>query len=83
MNGIRERVRNWTIATICRSERRKMEEEWEWIEWRRRIAARLALGACLAFVVFAAVKLVADGSRGGTYDPWAEAIGSALREART
>ena len=79
---MRERIRNWTIATIFRSERMKAEEEWERAERRRRIAVRLALGACLALVVFAAVRFVADGSGGGTYDPWAEAIGAALREAR-
>ena len=61
----------------------KMEEEWEWIEWRRRVAARLALGAALALAVFVMVKFVADNARGGTYDPWAEAIGTALREVRT
>ena len=82
MNGLRERIRNWMIMTISRSDERRLEDEWEWIEWKRRAILRLALGVWLALAMFVIVKLVADHTQGGRYDAWGEAINSARREAR-
>ena len=81
MESIRERVRRWTIATICRSERMKIEDESKWIEWKRRCILRLALGVWLALAILVTVKFAADHSKGGRYDAWGEAIDSARREA--
>ena len=82
MNGLRERIRNWMIMTISRSDERRLEDEWEWIEWKRRAVLRMAIGAWLALLLFVTVKVVADHTQGGRYDAWGEAISSACREAR-
>ena len=82
MNGLRERIRNWMIMTISRSDERRLEDEWEWIEWKRRAVLRMAIGVWLALAMFVIVKLVADHTQGGRYDAWGEAINSARREAR-
>ena len=82
MNGLRKRIRNWMIMTISRSDERRLEDEWEWIEWKRRAILRLALGVWLVLLLFVIVKLVADHTQGGRYDAWGEAISSASREAR-
>ena len=81
MKSMRERIRNRMIMTIFRSDERGLEDEWEWIEWKRRAFLRLALGVWLALAVLVIVKLVADHTQGGRYDAWGEAISSARREA--
>ena len=80
MKGLRERIRNWMIATISRSEERRMEDEWEWIEWKRRAILRMALGVWLTLLLLVIVKFAADLTQGGRYDAWGEAINSARRE---
>ena len=82
MNGLRERIRNWMIMTIFRSDERRLEDEWEWIEWKRRAVLRMAIGVWLVLLLFVAVKVAADHTQGGRYDAWGEAISSACREAR-
>lgn len=82
MNGLRERIRNWMIMTISRSDERRLEDEWEWIEWKRRAVLRMAIGVWLVLLLFVTVKVVADHTQGGRYDAWGEAISSARREAR-
>ena len=82
MNGLRERIRNWMIMTISRSDERRLEDEWEWIEWKRRAVLRMAIGVWLVLLLFVTVKVVADHTQGGRYDAWGEAINSACREAR-
>ena len=82
MNGLRERIRNWMIMTIFRSDERRLEDEWEWIEWKRRAVLRMAIGVWLALAMFVIMKLVADHTQSGRYDAWGEAINSARREAR-
>lgn len=81
MNGLRERIRNWMIMTIFRSDERRLEDEWEWIEWKRRAVLRMAIGVWLVLLLFVTVKVVADHTQGGRYDAWGEAINSARREA--
>lgn len=81
MNGLRERIRNWMIMTISRSDEMRLEDEWEWIEWKRRAVLRMAIGVWLALLLFVTVKVVADHTQGGRYDAWGEAINSARREA--
>lgn len=80
MNGLRERIRNWMIMTISRSDERRLEDEWKWIEWKRRAVLRMAIGVWLALAMLVIVKLVADHTQGGRYDAWGEAINSARRE---
>ena len=80
MNGLRERIRNWMIMTISRSDERRLEDEWEWIEWKRRAVLRMAIGVWLVLLLFVTVKVVADHTQGGRYDAWGEAISSARRE---
>ena len=82
MNRVRERIRNWMTMMIFRSDERRLEDEWEWIEWKRRAVLRMAIGVWLALAMFVIVKLVADHTQGGKYDAWGEAISSARREAR-
>ena len=81
MKSMRERIRNRMIMMISRSDERRLEGEWEWIEWKRRAFLRLALGVWLALAMLVIVKLVADHTQGGRYDAWGEAISSARREA--
>lgn len=81
MKSMRERIRNWMTMMIFRSDERRLEDEWEWIEWKRRAFLRLALGVWLALAMLVIVKLVADHTQGGRYDAWGEAINSARREA--
>ena len=81
MKSMRERIRNRMIMMISRSDERRLEGEWEWIEWKRRALLRLALGVWLALAMLVIVKLVADHTQGGRYDAWGEAISSARREA--
>ena len=81
MKSMRERIRNRMIMTIFRSDERGLEDEWEWIEWKRRAFLRLALGVWLALAMLVIVKLVADHTQGGRYDAWGEASSSARREA--
>ena len=81
MKSMRERIRNRMIMMISRSDERRLEDEWEWIEWKRRAFLRLALGVWLALAMLVIVKLVADHTQGGRYDAWGEAISSARREA--
>ena len=69
------------IMMISRSDERRLEGEWEWIEWKRRAFLRLALGVWLALAMLVIVKLVADHTQGGRYDAWGEAIDAARREA--
>ena len=80
MKSIREKIRNRAIAMICRSERKELEDEWVWIEWKRRVVMRMAGVLVGMAVLFFVVKFAADSSRGGHYDAWAEAIGAARRE---
>ena len=82
MKSMRERIRNRMIMMISRSEERRLEDEWKWIEWKRRCILRMALGVWLALAILVAVKFAADHSKGGRYDAWGEAINSARRESR-
>ena len=64
MKSMRERIRNRMIMMISRSDERRLEGEWEWIEWKRRAFLRLALGVWLALAMLVIVKLVADHTQG-------------------
>ena len=82
MKSMRERIRNRMIMMISRSDERRLEGEWEWIEWKRRVLVRLGLALSAFTVLVLVVKFAADHTKGGRYDAWAEAIGTAQREAR-